>query len=165
VQLYIVRHAIAFDRDPERWPDDRDRPLTEKGERRFRRIARRLRRLGASVDSVWSSPLARAWRTAEILASEARWPAPTALKELEPGGAPADVVAALKPALSGDSVAVVGHEPGLHELISYLLAGSRAQALVDMRKGGIALLEVAEELRPGSAHLSWVLPPRVMLEL
>ncbi len=117
------------------------------------------------MDSVWSSPLARAWQTAEILASEARWPAPAVLKELEPGGTPADVVAALKPVLSAHSVAVVGHEPGLHELISYLLAGPRAHALVEMRKGGLALLDVAEDLHPGGAHLSWVLPPRVLLGL
>ena len=25
--LYLVRHAIAFGRDPAAWPDDRDRPL------------------------------------------------------------------------------------------------------------------------------------------
>ncbi len=165
MELYIVRHAIAFDRDAERWPDDRDRPLTEKGEKRFRKIARGLRRLAPPIDAVWSSTLARAWRTAEILAAEARWPAPEALKELEPDASPGDVVAALKLRLSGNAVAVVGHDPSLHVLISFLLAGPRGRALVEMRKGGIALLDVDLDLRPGGAHLRWVLPPRVMLGL
>jgi len=31
MDLYIVRHAVAFDRDAERWPDDRERPLTPRG--------------------------------------------------------------------------------------------------------------------------------------
>ena len=29
--LLLVRHAHAGDRDPNQWPDDRDRPLTDKG--------------------------------------------------------------------------------------------------------------------------------------
>ncbi|MEK7214016.1 MAG: CHAD domain-containing protein, partial [Chloroflexota bacterium] len=28
MELYVIRHAIAFDRDPAQWPDDRLRPLT-----------------------------------------------------------------------------------------------------------------------------------------
>ena len=29
--LLLIRHANAGDRDPQRWPADRDRPLTDKG--------------------------------------------------------------------------------------------------------------------------------------
>src|SRR5207253_362118 len=32
--LYLVRHAIAENRDAERWPDDALRPLTKDGERK-----------------------------------------------------------------------------------------------------------------------------------
>ena len=33
VDLYLVRHAIAFDADPTQWPDDSLRPLTPDGAR------------------------------------------------------------------------------------------------------------------------------------
>ena len=86
-----MRHAIAFERDASRWPDDRDRPLTPEGEEKFRRAARGLRRVAGRVDLVLSSPIVRAWRTAEILAEEAGWPDPLAFDALEPERTPAEV--------------------------------------------------------------------------
>ncbi len=76
MDLYLVRHGIAYDPDPAQWPDDKDRPLTPEGEKRFRQVARGLRELVPSVSVVLSSPWARAWRTAELLEKEAHWPAP-----------------------------------------------------------------------------------------
>ena len=35
MKLYVIRHAIAGVRDPKRWPDDRERPLTKAGTRRL----------------------------------------------------------------------------------------------------------------------------------
>ena len=67
MELLLVRHAIAEPRDDERWPDDRDRPLNELGEERMRRAAKGLARIVPEVTIVFSSPLVRAWRTAEIL--------------------------------------------------------------------------------------------------
>ena len=42
LEILIVRHAIAAERDAKRWPDDRGRPLTAEGVRRFRGVARHL---------------------------------------------------------------------------------------------------------------------------
>src|SRR5215471_19083588 len=86
--LYLVRHAIAFEPDPAQWPDDRDRPLTPEGEKRFRQAALGLRELVPSVDAVLSSPLVRAWQTAAILARKAGWPEPQRFDALEPGTPP-----------------------------------------------------------------------------
>jgi phosphohistidine phosphatase len=60
MDLYLVRHAIAGDADPSRWPNDSDRPLTPAGEKRFRRAARGLGRIVPKVDVVLSSTFARA---------------------------------------------------------------------------------------------------------
>src|SRR5260221_325312 len=109
--LYLVRHAIADDPDPARWPDDRDRPLTEDGEKKFRKVAEGLARLVPSVDVLLSSSLVRAWQTAVILQKRAGWPEPVRLPALEAGGAAADVVEGLQPHASAASVALVGHEP------------------------------------------------------
>jgi phosphohistidine phosphatase len=165
MNLYLVRHAIAFQPDPASWPDDRDRPLTPQGEKKFRRAVRGLEALVPGVDVVLSSPLVRAWRTAEILRKTAGWPEPSRFDPLEPGTAPADVVDALQPHASAESVALVGHEPSLHELLSYLLTGDPGNVKVTMKKGGVACLSVDDGLRAGSAALQWVLSPRILRSL
>jgi phosphohistidine phosphatase len=161
MDLYLVRHAIAFDPDPSRWADDRDRPLTPNGEKRFARAARGLAELVQSVDVVLSSPFARAWRTAELL-HNAGWPEPARCEALEAGRAAAEVLQALQPHASSSAVALVGHEPGMHELASYLLTAEANHAQVEFRKGGVARLSLDGALRPGSATLLWLLPPRVL---
>jgi phosphohistidine phosphatase len=162
MELYLVRHAVAFDPDDTQWPDDRDRPLTPEGEKRFRRAARGLAVLVPSVDVVLSSRFARAWRTAELLEKEAGWPKPVACEPLEGGRAPAEVLQVLRDQPSSAAIALVGHEPSMHELASYLLTADTGQAQLIFRKGGVARLELSEALRPGSAHLDWLLTPKLL---
>lgn len=90
MELILVRHARAFDRDRAAWPDDARRPLTAEGRDEFARLARRLARVRPRVDLVESSGFVRAWQTAQILSEKARWPRPSRLERLEPregGGA------------------------------------------------------------------------------
>ena len=157
MELYVVRHGIAFDRDPGRWPDDRDRPLTEEGEARFRRAARGLARITGSVDIVLSSPLARAWRTAELLEDEAGWPEPIGCGELEPERRPVEVVGALEPYRSADAVALVGHEPLLGEVIGHLLSGGADDGAIPLKKGGAAMVSLDGD----DAELRWLLTPKI----
>jgi phosphohistidine phosphatase len=159
VELLIVRHAWAGKRDPEKWPDDRERPVPAKGARRFRRVARGLARLLPEVDAVWSSPLRRAWQTAEILEEECGWPAPQELRALEPGNTAVKVTELLRRE-SADRVVLVGHEPGLSELITYLTAGPGDRVIVELKKGGAALLSFPAGLKVGHGVLLWLLPPR-----
>jgi phosphohistidine phosphatase len=44
VDLCLVRHAPAFQKDPNRWPHDNKRPLTPEGEKEFRLAVRGLAR-------------------------------------------------------------------------------------------------------------------------
>ncbi len=160
MDLILVRHAIAFERDPARWPDDRERPLTRNGEERFRKAARGLERLFPSVDVVLSSPLTRAWQTAQILKEEAAWPAPVECEELEPDRKPAEMFDILRSRSNGP-VALVGHEPHLGELISLLLTGADDGAAFELRKGGVARLEL-EKPMPGEGVLRWLMPPKIL---
>lgn len=165
MDLYLVRHAIAEERDSARWPGDRERPLTREGAKRFERIARRIRRLAPEVDELLSSPLTRAWQTAEILHRVAGWPTPTAFPDLEPGASPREAIRSLKTYASAGAIALVGHEPDLGELASRLLAGEGAARLLSMKKGGILRLRVDAALRAGSAELVWLLTPGTILDL
>src|SRR5215211_4026821 len=133
MDVYLVRHALAFDPDPAAWPDDRDRPLTANGEKKFRQAARGLQEVVPSVDVVLSSPLTRAWQTAEILHTKAGWPEPIRFDALEPGRPAAEVVEALQPHAEAQSLALVGHEPSLHELAAYLLSGDPMTVRLTMK--------------------------------
>ncbi len=165
MDLYLVRHAIAFNRDAGRWPDDSERPLTPDGEQRFRRAARGLRILVPSVRLVMSSPFPRAWRTAELLTEEAGWPAPEPCPALEAGRSVSEAMEALRPQAGSESVALVGHEPNLSELASTVLTGSAGRLQLEMRKGGVALVRIEGDPRRGSARLGWLLTPRALRSL
>ena len=60
VDVLLVRHAIAWERDHSRWPDDRKRPLTPEGRKKFEKAAAGLRTWIPQVDRLITSPLTRA---------------------------------------------------------------------------------------------------------
>ena len=63
MKVLIVRHAIAV---PSGTPDidDRDRPLTPRGRKRFRKAAQGLACILPRPDALFTSPLPRALETA-----------------------------------------------------------------------------------------------------
>jgi phosphohistidine phosphatase len=160
--LYLVRHAIAYDGNPQIWTDDRDRPLTRAGQRRFRRAARGLRVLAQPVDAVLSSPYVRAWQTAQILQRVAHWPAPEPLPALESGNDPAAVLSAIEPYEVAGAVALVGHEPGLSQLATLLLAGAGGDVAIVFRKGSVACLQLDGPPAPRGAALLWHATPKLL---
>ena len=65
--------------------------------------------------------------------------------------------------LDGERVVLVGHEPHLSKVISWLLAGS-ARSFVALKKAQAVLLETPKAAA-GSAVLVWSLPPKVLRRL
>jgi phosphohistidine phosphatase len=164
MDLYLVRHGVAFDADASRWPDDSNRPLTPEGQKRFSTAARGLKQVVPSVDVVLSSPWVRAWMTAELLQTDTGWPAPLACEALAEQGT-ADVLQALKPHQKSSAIALVGHEPSLRQFASYLLTADTGHVQIEMKKGGVVHLVIDESLRPGAGRLVWLLTPRVLRAL
>lgn len=164
MDLYLIRHAVAFGRDRESWPDDADRPLTPEGEAEFRPVARALEACipNPDIEMLLSSPYSRAWRTAEILAEETSWPAPAAFPALEPEVPPRKVFAALRTYEGLDSLALVGHRPSLHEIAAYLLTGHEDGMNIGLKKGGAACLRFGGPPEPGAGKLRWLLTPKIL---
>lgn len=159
MELFIIRHAKAADRDAERWPDDSKRPLTKEGAREFEASARRLRRWRPGVDMVLSSGWPRAWETAEILRAQARWPKPVRTKLLESSDATAvaRILELLNEQPEDARIALVGHEPILSRLIVALISADAATR-IEMRKGAVAWLRGT----PGSMGLLGLLVPAMV---
>jgi len=164
MDLYLLRHAIAFERGKE-WPGhDADRPLTKEGAKKMRRIAKAMRDLDLSFDLILSSPFRRAKETAEIVAGS--FDCANRLKfssHLKVGGSP---VALMKEIIAHHgklgSILLVGHEPYLSSLISVLVSG-KENLSITMKKGGLCKLTV-ESLHHGRcATLEWIIGPAQIL--
>jgi phosphohistidine phosphatase len=164
MKLILIRHASAEDRDPQRWPDDAQRPLTQRGMRRFRESAHGLATLEPEIDVLISSPFVRAHQTATILESEIGYPAPRLEPHLAAGSPTAGAVALLSREQRLHTVALVGHEPDLSLLLGALIGVGAAPA-VDWRRGGAALVEFEQELRPAAGWLRWFITPRILRSL
>ena len=162
----MVRHAIAAERDSSRWPDDSERPLTRQGEERMRKAARGLQVIVPEVDVLLSSPYVRAWRTAEILREEIGWAEPRLWPELEPDRPAAETVRSLGPFAEANRVALVGHDPNLSEVASYLLVGEGGPGVkIVLKKAGVVCLGVDGAPGPASAWLTWFATPRMLRQM
>jgi phosphohistidine phosphatase len=163
VRLLLLRHAIAPQRDPERWPDDRLRPLTPEGRRKMERGAKGIAALEVRPDLVLTSPLIRASETAKI-AAEAFKPRPDVqvLKPLAPGGGSGGVLAGLAGLPPSSTVMLVGHEPDLSQLVGALVVEPRGDLGIEFKKGGLAWIEFEGAPRARAGRLLMLLPPRVL---
>jgi phosphohistidine phosphatase len=109
---------------------------------------------------VLSSPLPRARETADIAARE--WGKRVEVTE-EPalaGGSAEQISKALERYPGDSTVAIVGHEPDLSELLARIL-GTPHEERLTFKKGGAALVELPGSALDGGA-LVWYLPPRLM---
>ena len=158
MQLYIIRHAVAEDAAPGQ--DDTSRDLTEAGERKFRSEVKGLRSLGWTFDRVLTSPWLRAKRTAELLKPIAEEkPIETELL----CDSPSRELLALLAEHAVPSLAVVGHEPWLSELVQWLVLADPHRDALTLKKGGIAWLE--GEPVPGAMKLRALIPPKLLREV
>jgi phosphohistidine phosphatase len=158
MKVYLVRHAIAHERDRTRWPDDSKRPLTPGGKRRFRKAARGLVKLLPGPITILTSPFVRARQTAAILSAVSGGKI-VECRELAHGGTSRAVFELLK-VRAEKCVVLVGHEPEFGRLLAAMLGAGTAR--LRLKKGGAAFVEFPERVGPGSALLAWLLPPRIL---
>ena len=162
-QLYLFRHGIAL---PHGTPDiaDDDRPLTSKGERRVREVSYGIKKLKPKLDKIVTSPLPRAYRTAEILARVLGQPDLLETADALRAGESASAIASWLESRSEDRLMIVGHNPSLTDLIGLLVLGECASPFCELRKGGLAALS-KNDLNPNRMTLDWIARPRLIRRL
>ena len=164
MRLVLVRHAPAETRDPARWQDDLERPLTTRGMTRARRSARGIARLEPGVDRVFTSPARRALDSARLLSGVLGLAGePERLPSLAPGSSWRDTLARLAGESAEAHVALVGHEPELSVLAAALLLSAEVEALAFKKAGACAIdCDLPEQ---GLGRLRWWLAPGALRAL
>jgi phosphohistidine phosphatase len=117
--VLIMRHGKSSWRDAQ--IPDHDRPLKKRGRRDARRVGQLLVDEGLEPDLVLSSTAERARHTAELVAETCHLDDAVFLDESLYHAEAADIVRALGRVTDGTSIVlVIGHNPGLEELVTRL---------------------------------------------
>ena len=158
MQLLVIRHATA--ENPATVADtgeaDAARPLSKEGKRTMKRAG--LAELIDKLDVIAASPLVRAQQTAQIVAKVYNDLPVETVNALLPENEPSDLVPWLERHATDNIVAVVGHEPHLGFLVTWLMSGQKVSR-VALKKGSACLLEFDDKVAGGSATLHWLLTP------
>lgn len=165
--LTLLRHAKSSWDDPV--GRDFDRPLNAKGARAAAAIGQRMRSLGLVFDHVVASPALRVMETVDHLgrgygrAIEPDWDRRLYLAS---AAMLLDLIHALPP--EAEHVLLIGHNPGLEELVLLLTpdapdAALRREVAVKYPTASLAELHIVGDwsaLLPGEARLMRFIRPR-----
>ena len=162
MSLYILRHGEAGKRLPT-GSKDSERALTVMGKQEVEKVAEALSELGIKFDFVITSPLKRAYQTAEIVAKTLKvkkgkmkgW------SELQPEGKRQELYSKLSQFKQESSILVVGHEPYLSTMICEVVFGNGSGKVV-LKKGGIARIDITSFQPNTKAELRWLLTPKLL---
>ena len=157
MKLYFLRHGIAGDRGE--WKgDDYDRPLTEEGKERMDREARTMAKMGLAPDAIITSPLVRAYQTAEIVARALKCDDRLVKDDrLGPGFGASELAGILETQPNAAELMLVGHEPDMSETVSRLIGGGR----VTCKKGSLACVQL-EPPASLKGELLWLYTAKVL---
>ncbi len=165
MELLVIRHDLAEPREPAGGPrEDAERPLSGDGRKRARRAASALTGLVGKLDVLASSGLRRADETAHAIAEEFGGISVERVDALAPGAKREALADWLRGLAGAETVAIVGHEPGLSALVTWLVSGL-SKSWLELGKGGACLIELPGRIAPGEARLVWLLRPSQLRRL
>lgn len=150
-ELLLLRHAEAMSVGPD--GRDTERPLSLHGETQARAAGAWLAEHGAAPDVVLCSPARRTQMTADAVGSALRAPQPQFIHAIY-RATPGELLALVEShAPDAHQVLLVGHNPGMEELLALMTEG-RSAAARGMSPATVAWIELADEtLEPGHGRL------------
>lgn len=155
--LYLMRHAKSS------WKDstlqDFDRPLNGRGREAAPLVGRLVRKRKLRVDLILSSPAARARQTAALVKESAGLDAELLYDErIYEADAARLVEVVAQAGESAEALMLVGHNPGMEELLTLLTGESRS-----MQTATLACISLDVEkwgkAREHSGRLEWLVRP------
>jgi len=161
MQIYVVRHGIAIDREDPKCPPDPERYLTEEGVEKTKQVAKGVAALGIKGDLFLTSPYVRAGQTAGIFASALDYAKQKIRRTdlLLPGAEPSQLFRELARDKQTSTVFLFGHAPQLDDIIATALSSKKH--LASLKKAGVAFLEL-KRLSPPIGQLVWLATPKML---
>jgi phosphohistidine phosphatase len=165
MELYLIRHGIAADKDA--YANDEERPLTDKGRKKTDKVAKQLYEHGVRFDLILTSPLVRAKETAAILQEAGLSSQVEEFASLAPDGNIHEWVRWFNEkwqTAEGDrTLALVGHQPDLGHWAETLVWGNAQEKLI-LKKAGVVGLDIPETGTPiAQSQLFLLAPPKWLL--
>jgi len=159
MRILIIRHGIAEQTNGNgKGQEDAQRELTKSGRQKMRKAAKGLKKIVPEIDLIATSALTRATQTADIVAAAFGEVKVAQIAALSPRKPPAQLLEWLKAHSSDATIALVGHEPHLSTFLCWLLTGLQ-ESFVVLKKGGVALVDIASPATAGRGKLLWLLKP------
>jgi phosphohistidine phosphatase len=159
IEVYLIRHGIARDRDQH--TTDEERPLTPKGQEKTQKVAQQLKEIGLRFDQILTSPLIRAQQTAQILQQVRLGDTVQEFFPLAPGGKIQDWLDTLE-SFRGQTLALVGHQPDLGNWAELLVWGEIAGQIV-VKKAGVVGLRLPDTEPLGKSELTVLISPKWLI--
>jgi phosphohistidine phosphatase len=166
--LLVLRHAKS-DRSDGTLRDD-DRPLAPRGKADAPLMGTALAALGLAPDCIITSTAVRARETAQLVV-DAMGSGGHIIEEPDIYGASVDTLLRVLRACSDEDATalLVGHNPGLEELICLLAGGEGVEAMLRLPTAGLACIALDFDewahMQPACGLLQWFLTPRIVAPL
>ena len=164
VDCLLIRHGVAVKTGE--WSGfDETRPLTDKGRKHVRQVAKGLAAIGVAPTHFFTSPLTRAQETAKLIqAILCPTLTITFCEGLEPGSSPQLLSTFLQAVPDHSVVLCIGHEPLLGATAGYWLNGQASQSY-PMKKAGVGLIHLPLTVCAGKGLLRWWCTPTQLMAL
>ena len=156
--LYLLRHAKSSWQEP--GLDDFERPLNDRGRAAAPLVGQLIRERKLRVDLLLSSPAVRARQTAALVKESAGLTAELLYDErIYEADADALLEVVAQTAESVDALMLVGHNPGMEQLLTLLTGETRGMSTAALVC--IALdVEKWDKARGGEGRLEWLVRPK-----
>ncbi len=141
MKLIFIRHGLAEGHFSQNQDADFERNLTEEGIKRLVKTFKLFKKSEEKIDVIFSSPLARAIQTAELLWDHYREADLELMADLDILDDPLHLVEYISFLPADGCYAFVGHDPHLTTVIASLLALHPEHDFMTIKKGGICVLE------------------------
>jgi len=158
MQVYILRHGIA--EEGRAGGRDADRALTNEGRKKLREVLRVAEKADVVPSLILTSPYVRAVQTAEVVIEVLGYANDLLRTEaLIPSSNPESIWEEIRIHQGVMQLMLVGHEPLLSRIVSFLLDSS--SLMIDVKKGSIIRIDIDQFGSQPHGILKWMLVPKL----
>jgi phosphohistidine phosphatase len=158
MELYLLRHGIAEDHAAS--GHDADRALTDDGRKKLRHVLSRARKASVTPTLILSSPLKRAFETAEIAANELGYSSEISItNSLTPDSSPHRVWTEVRAHRDEPAILLAGHEPLFSATVAWFLGSPRS--MVEFKKAALVRIDFDSLGPEPRGVLQWMITPKL----